>query len=391
MNSIYAVLAVVAAGLLSGVGIASAEIPSEVKIGGIFDYDWAEGYEGALITEIAVNDFNEYLANIGADWTMSVSLEDAQSNNNIALNKIQDFNTAQVDILVGVAYSSHINLAASYIKNNDILVLSHGSQADILSIDDTVFRLVPSDSKQAPAIVEMLEDAGIESLIFVYRGDTWGDGLVDNVKRLFNGTIVDDEIRYDQDTRVFSTEISVLNDNIIPEQIEKYGADAVGVLYVGTDEFLPFMQTVYPFYTNVDDVRWFGSNTQSVKTYFFEDDSAKDFAEATQFTATRSIPAGDSNAIREHIDAQYMEKYNSTVSTYGYAAYDSIWLLGTAILQTQSTDTLILTDAIPHVAAHMFGASGDLTLTEYGDLNSASFNVMQTSSDDWVQVDSTEE
>ena len=391
MNSIYTVLAVVTAGLLSGVGVASAEIPSEVKIGGIFDYDWAEGEEGARITEIAVNDFNEYLANIGADWTMSVSLEDAQSNNNIALNKIQDFNTAQVDILVGVAYSSHINLAASYIKNNDILVLSHGSQADILSIDDTVFRLVPSDKNQAPAIAKMIEDAGIESLIFVYRGDTWGDGLVEHVKELFNGTIAEEEIRYDQDTRVFSSSLSLLNDDIIPEQIEKYGADAVGVLYVGTDEFLPFMQSAQKFYTNVDDVRWFGSNTQSVKTYFFEDDSAKEFAKATQFTATRSIPAGDGNAIREHVDAQYMEMYNSTVSTYGYAAYDSIWLLGNAILQTQSTDTHTLTNAIPHVASHMLGAAGDLTLTEYGDLYVASFTVMQVSGDDWVQVDSTEE
>ena len=393
MNSIYTVLAaVVTAGLLSGVGVASAEITSEVKIGGIFDYNWAEGYEGALITQhIAVNDFNEYLANIGADWEMSVSIEDVQSNNNLALEKVRNFNGIGVDILVGMAFSDHINLAAGDIKDRGMLVLSHGSQAAGLAIDDSIFRLVPSDSNQAPVIAKMIEDAGIESLIFVYRGDPWGDGLVEHVKKLFNGTIAEGEIRYQKDALEFSSSLSLLNDIIIPEQIEKYGADAVGVLYVGTDEFLPFMQAVYPFYTNVDDVRWFSSNAQSFKTYFFDDDSAKEFAESTQFTATRSIQTSVSNAIREHVDAQYMAMYNSTVSTYGYAAYDSIWLLGNAILQTQSTDTHTLTDAIPHVAAHMLGASGDLTLTEYGDLNSAKYEVWQVSGDEWVQVDSTEE
>ena len=383
MNNLHTALAVIAVGVLSGAGLASAEIPGEVRVGGIFDKNWAEGDESSRITEIAVDDFNAYLENIGADWEFSVSIEDAQSQSAIALEKIQAFKGAGVDLLVGVAFSSHISLAASYIDDNDMLVLSHASQAANLAIDDSVFRLVPNDGNQAPAVVEMLEDAGIEVLVTVVRGDTWGDGLVAGVEEHFTGTI-EPGFRYNPDISEFSVEVSLLDD-AISKLIEEHGADKVGVFYVGTDEFLPMIQSM-KYYTNVHDVRWFSTNTQSIKTYFFEDPDAIEFAQATQFTATRSIPT-DGNNVKDHIDAQYMEMYNSTVtSTYGYAAYDSIWLLGIAILQTQSTDTNTLTAAIPHVASHMLGASGDLTLTEYGDLATANFEVWQVADGAWMRV-----
>lgn len=385
MNREYAILTVIAASMLSGVGLASADIPSEVKIGGIFDTNWAEGDEGRLVAEIAVNDFNEYLENIGADWSFSISMEDAQSSNTIAFDKIQAFAGAGVNILVGVAFSSHINLAASYIADNDLLVLSHGSQAANLAIDDTVFRLVPNDDRQAAVVAKMLEDAEIEVLVTVVRGDTWGDGMREGVEKYFNGTI-EEGFRYNPEAVEFSVEVSILNDETIPPLVDEHGADKVGILYVGTDEFLPMMQSM-KYYENVRDVRWFGTNTQSVKTYFFEDDAAKEFANATQFTATRST-LSSANDIKKDIDARYLETYNATLSTYGYAAYDSIWLLGNAILQTQSTDTATLTNAIPYVAAHMQGASGDLTLSEYGDLVGSKFEIWQVGDGEWVQVGS---
>ena len=207
--------------------------------------------------------------------------------------------------------------------------------------------------------------------------------MVAGVEEHFTGTI-EPGFRYNPDISEFSVEVSLLDD-ALSKLIEEHGADKVGVFYVGTDEFLPMIQSMR-YYTNIQDVRWFSTNTQSVKTYFFEDPDAIEFAQATQFTATRSIPT-EGNSVKDHIDAQFMEMYNSTVtSTYGYAAYDSIWLLGIAILQTQSTDTNTLTAAIPHVASHMLGASGALTLTEYGDLATANFEVWQVADGAWMRI-----
>lgn len=380
MNKIHTTLVVVI--IASTIGMASAEIPEDVKIGYVFDSDWAEGVEGKELAEIAVDEFNEYLDIIGADWTFSISFEDAKSNGAAAQEKIQVFNSAGVDLLLGVAYSSHINAAKGYIDDNDLLVISHASQAASLAIDDSVFRLVPNDGNQAPAINQMLNDAGIEVLITVVRGDTWGDGLVKSVVDIFNGT-VQTGFRYHPEAIEFSTEVSLL-DADIKKLIDKHGADKVGVLYVGTDEFLLMIQSMAP-YENIPQVRWFSSNAQSTKDYYMTDPIASEFAEETQFTVTRSIPT-TGNHLKDTIDAKYYEMYNTTISNYGYAAYDSVWLLGTSILQTQSVDTGTLTEAIPHVASRLLGSSGSLELTEFGDLATANFEVWQISNGTWVQI-----
>ncbi len=382
MSVLYAVLAVAAAGILPSAGLVYAEIPEVVKIGGIFEYNWAEGAEGAAISDMAVEDFNAYLEDIGADWSLHLSSEDTQSSGSVSLDKVHTFNGAGIKILVGLPFSQYIIQAASYIDRNDMLVISHAAQAANLAIDDTIFRLVPHDGYQAPAITKMLEDAGIEVLVTVARADTWGDGHIAGVGALFDG-VVESGLRYNTDAQEFSVAVGVL-DEVIAGLVERHGAEKVGVLYVGNDEFLPIMQAMR-FYENVSKVRWFATNTQSFKTYFFEDPVAREFAEATQFTTTRSIVSSD-NRVKDALDAKYMEMYNATISTYGYAAYDSIWLLGLTILQTQSTDAETLAGAIPHVASHMLGASGDLTLTEYGDLATAEFEVWQVSDGAWVQV-----
>lgn len=382
MRASYVVLTVVAVCTLQGAGMASAEVPDVVKIGGIFEYSWAEGAEGAAISEIAVEDFNAYLGNIGADWSLHLSAEDTQSSSATVVEKIQSFNGANVKLLVGLPFSAYISQSAIYIDRNNMLVVSHASQAAELALNDTVFRLVPHDGYQAPAITKMLEDAGIDVLVTVSRADVWGDGHVKGVRALYNGTM-ESGFRYNTEVNEFSLEVSFLDEKIA-DLINEHGAKKVGVLYVGNDEFLHMIQAMSP-YENVFDVRWFATNTQSFKTYFIEDPAASKFAEATQFTVTRSILSAD-NKIKDALDAKYMERYNAAVSTYGYAAYDSIWLLGTTILQTQSIDADTLAAAMPHVAYRMLGASGDLTLTEYGDLATAEFEVWQVADGAWVQL-----
>ena len=92
-------------------------------------------------------------------------------------------------MLVGMGYSSHLEQSASYVGSNNMLVISHASQAANLEIDDNMFRLVPSDSNQAPVVVAMIEDAGIEVLVPLIRDDTWGDGILGAMVNSFNGTM----------------------------------------------------------------------------------------------------------------------------------------------------------------------------------------------------------
>ena len=66
-------------------------------------------------------------------------------------------------------------------------------------------------------------------------------------------------------------------------------------------------------------------------------DHALAFAKATMFTATRQ-QVGTANHITAHVDMLLHDTYGRNASPYS-AAYYSVWLLGTAILQTESTET----------------------------------------------------
>ena len=141
----------------------SGEIPDQVVIGGVFDItgNWSlEGEEGKSAAELAVDDFNEYLVAIGAGWTMTMQVEDAQANASVAFDKVQSLKGRGIDLLVGMGFSSHIHTAKGYIDSNGMLAISHGSQAANLAIDDSIFRLRPDDNSQSPVINAMLKDAG---------------------------------------------------------------------------------------------------------------------------------------------------------------------------------------------------------------------------------------
>lgn len=368
----------------SGAYAQSGEIPDQVVIGGVFDItgNWSlEGEEGRSAAELAVDDFNEYLVAIGAGWTMTMQVEDAQANASVALDKVQSLKGRGIDLLVGMGFSSHIHTAKGYIDSNGMLAISHGSQAANLAIDDSIFRLRPDDNSQSPVINAMLKDAGIEVLATVTRGDPWGDGLKQGVEETFEGEIVE-IFRYNPDAVDFSVEAPIL-DGEVGRLIEQHGADKVGVLYVGTNEFLLLIQQL-DFYENVGKVRWFSTNIQAGNSILVEDPVAFEFAKKVQFIASRSVI--DNNSIKTYVDEWALERYGRAASIYSYAAYDSIWLLGTAIQQAQTTDVHTLTSIMPAVAKNMIGSGGHLELNEAGDLASSTFEIWQVTGDGWVEV-----
>lgn len=376
---------VIAIGATTGAASAQSDgIPEEVTVGGVFDVsgNWSlEGEEAKAAAELAIEDFNEYLAAIGADWTMSMQVEDAQANGSVALDKIQSLRSRGVELFLGVGFSSHIQTAKSYIDTNNLLIISHASQAANLAVNDTVFRLRPDDNNQAPVVNDILKDAGIEVVATVNRGDAWGDGLTAGVAELFDGEVVD-LFRYDPDAKDFSVEVSVLDEEI-RDLVEEYGADKVGVLYVGTNEFLLMIQQM-SLYENIDDVRWFSTSTQAVNTDLVSDPQAFEFAKATQFTTARSV--SESNSITQYVNNWALERYDRSASIFTYPSYDSVWLLGVAIQQAQTTDVDTLTKVIPLVARNMIGSAGHLELNEAGDLGSSSYEIWHVTEDGWVKA-----
>ena len=63
----------------------------------------------------------------------------------MAFDKLTALKRTGVNFVLGMGFSSHITLAASYIEQNDILVISHDLRSWLnVATDDAVLRLVPS-------------------------------------------------------------------------------------------------------------------------------------------------------------------------------------------------------------------------------------------------------
>ena len=354
----------------------------KITIGGVFDItgSWAlVGDETKTAAEIAIVDFNKFLHATGADWRLAIQMEDSQANANVALEKVTSLNGRGVDLLVGMALSSHIRTAYSYIESNDMLVVSCCSTLSTLAIDDHIFRLRPDDSRQAPAMNAMLENAQIEVVYMINRNDAWGDGFKHGIRDIFDGVFVEG-ISYDPNQKDFSASASVIDEDI-EQLISEYGAEKVGVFYVGFDELILLTETL-KHYQHASQVRWFGSNTQADADQFLTNPTSLEFFETTNFTAVKTVTPD--NTIRQYVDGRISEIYDREPSIYSHSAYDSVWLLGYAIQMTQSTDPDVLKGVIPLIAERMTGSFGDLRLNDAGDVATESYEIWSVRNGQWV-------
>lgn len=359
------------------------EYSRTITIGGVFDTsgDWAEtGGEIKTAAEMAESDFNGFLRTVGADWRLDIIYEDSQTSGPVALEKVQALNGRDVKLLVGMALSSHLQTAYQYTENNDMLVVSCCSTAAHLAIDDHIFRLRPDDSRQAPAMNTMLQNAGIEVLYMINRNDAWGDGFRKAIKDVYGGTFVEG-ISYDPTQRDLSAAAGLLDEEI-GELIDEHGADKVAVFYVGFDKIKQLTE-ILKNYENASKVRWFGSNVQADADQYLDTPASAEFFETTRFTAVKTVTPD--NPIRQDLNERIRAIYDREPSIYSHSAYDSVWLLGYAIHLTQSTDADTLRMVIPLVAERMEGSFGSLRLTDAGDVASEYYEVWTVRDGEWVR------
>ena len=359
------------------------KLSGEISIGAIapLSGDWSSnGLQSNVATQFAVEEFNAYLADKGASWSFVLTTEDSQTLPTTALEKIQSLNAKNIKHVIGPQTSASLQQAKQYGDLNNMLIISCCSTSPLLAVPgDSVFRLVPDDSNQAFAIAKLLDETGIEVVVPVWRNDAWGNGLHDALKNSYSGTVIDG-ISYNPEGTEFSTEASILADSV-QKQIDEYGPDKVGVVYVGFGEAIPFFQSSSA-HEALNNVKWYGSDGSAKLSEFIDDPITLEFSTATEFTAV--VVSSGKNDASERVDSAVESELGSVPTAYASAAYDAIWLLGLAMEETQSTDVDVLTEIIPDIAAEHVGALGSLLLNDKGDLAQANYEMWTVADNDWT-------
>ena len=360
-----------------------------IKIGSILPltgYLSSHGEENLEGTRLGVADFNEHLAELGEPWSIELVSEDSETSPVIALEKIRALNARGINIIVGPETSGNVRSVKDYADSNNMLLISCCSTAPSLAIaDDSVYRLAPDDNNQGTALAKLLEHEGIEVMISIYRDDVWGRGLSESTSNSFEGRRgqVGERISYNPESPEFSAKTSLLAQEV-QKHVEDRGSEKVAVLFLGFGEIVEFLKSASG-HDVLDDVRWFGPGANTKEPKIVDDPIGLEFATNVQFT-TVQVAVSD-NQIYRHVQDHVFGVLGRAPSTYVHTSYDAPWIVGLAMLETQSTDVDMIKRILPRIAENFDGATGGMEgiiLNDAGDRGQADYDIWGIRGGEWV-------
>jgi branched-chain amino acid transport system substrate-binding protein len=346
------------------------------------------GENSAEVAKLAASDVNEWLEAEGKDWRLRLEIDDTATEGPVGLTKMQSWYGEGVQFFAGPQASGVAQELLAFANANQILYISPSSTSPALSIaDDFLFRFCTTDEVQGPAIAAVAQAAGVEHLIFAWRGDTWGDGLQGAAEASATelGIAVDSNLlRYDPLQEAFTSEAALLDGYVSEAVAAGVAIETIGVNVIGFEEVVPFMVEASK-YPQLSQVKWIGSDGTAFSEALLQTPEAAQFANTVKFINSMNKPEDGSEnyaRVRDHIQ----ELLGRETDAYSYNTYDIIWALAVAIDQV-GYDSVAAAEVLPEVTMEISktGASGYIELNEFGDRAFADYNyVMLTEGlDDW--------
>jgi branched-chain amino acid transport system substrate-binding protein len=323
--------------------------------------------EAAL--ELAADDLNAQLSAAGSPTRVSLRIQDTGLDPAVALDRLSTLAEEGVRIFIGPQSSSEIAALKAFADAEDLVVLSQGSTAGSLSIpDDNVFRLVPDDAEEGAAMVELLREDGIETVVPLWREDAGNQGLHDAVDRLFQeaGGAVTAGASYAPGTTDFTAPLAAIRSEI-EAAVAQGGAATVAVYFAAFEESAAAIFAAASADPAFSQVRWYGGDGIVQSSLVLADPAAAAFAAATEFRApTYGL---DDQLIQENADLIDAIEARSGLpaDAFTLAAYDALHLATLAYAEVGLESIGDYRAELLRQADAYTGATGPTDLNANGD------------------------
>jgi len=320
--------------------------------------------------ELAVEDINEYLADIGSGKSITISIKDSETDTVVALQKVKELHADGIMAIIGPYSSASVAAVKNYADENGVIIVSPSSEATSLAIpDDNIYRLVPADFNQGEAMASLLDDDNVKYIVPIVRDDLWGNELLESTSKyfldLYAGT-TSNVANYPTGTSDFSQYILQMETRV-QEALVQYDTAEIGIYMISFSEGIDIINAAKDNPT-LKHIKWYGNSALANNEALTLDNGAADFA------ATHGLlcpifgydPAAQYKwePLVERIEA----KTGSKPDIYALCAYDELWLISLTYLSTGfPTDSQNFRYIFELQANDYFGVTGRTTLNDSGD------------------------
>jgi len=368
---------------------------SLVKIGVLASLS-GSGFSLGRSTVAALQIAARDLKNIGPQYRpvrFRFLVRDTQQDPSRALDAIQDLHERGVKIIIGPQTSSEVAMIKPFADAHNILVISQGSTASSLAIPgDNIFRFCPNDTREAEALVALLQHDGIRAIVPLWRNDVGNNGLHDSVKIRFQafGGRVASGFRYESTTTNFSVATNSVASQIGSLIGSGISPSAIAVYLAAFDEAIDLFHSAEAIPT-LANTAWYGSDGVALSAALTGDSSAAGFAASVGYpNPIFGLPDTLRNRwqpIADEIEA----RTGITPEAFALSTYDALFVVQLALQYPKPLKNFDrFKAAFIEEADHYRAITGSTTLDAAGDRLNGDFDFwavrLRNGDYTWVRV-----
>jgi branched-chain amino acid transport system substrate-binding protein len=304
-------------------------------------------------------------------------VRDTQQDPSRALDAIQDLHERGVKIIIGPQTSSEVAMIKPFADAHDILVISQGSTASSLAIPgDNIFRFCPPDTREAEALVALLQHDGIRAIVPLWRNDRGNNGLHDSVQIRFQafGGKVASGFRYEPTTTNFSAAINSVASQITSLMGLGFSPSAIAVYLAAFDEVVDIFHSAQGNPT-LENTAWYGSDGVALSAALTGDSSAAGFAASVGYpNPIFGLPDALRNRWQPIANA-VEARTGITPDAFALSTYDALFVVNLALVHAKPQKNFgNFKAAFIEEAGHFQGVTGSTALDAAGDRQSGDFD-----------------
>jgi len=346
-------------------------LSGEIPIGVLHSSASEEGYFQSAI-DIAFEDVNKWFNESGIPIKLVPLVENAEESTTKACEKLESLIARGCQVVIGPQWSTTALAVKPIADERKVVLISPAAGSPALSIAGDYFtRTIPPIDAWQLVDVAIAMGRGVNVLVVVYSKDTFGETSMTALEKIAKekGVVIYESFAYDPTAKDFTVECSKLVEKY-KEAVSKFGWEKVGVEIIGAGGLaVPWLTAVGKFPELWKTASFVGPHVAGAKDVI---QYTGDVAAKSGFT---SIGPYARSPLSLSLKTRHKEKYGTECYTYGYAAYDAVWIAALSILATQEYKGEKLIKVIPSISRMYMGASGYCAMNEAGDRIAMDFEI----------------